>query len=584
MVNVKNLFGMAVMASALVACSSNDDVNPSGNQQESAGTSYASFKINLPTVSGTRADAGTPEFDGGVASEYAVKNATILIFKKGGSSEGSYTYVTSAKLGDMAPWQDRDPKNKGVTTEATVVAEVNGLTQSDIDAKNYYALVLLNNEVGGNLKVKLPAANATFGEWSVSQISNANYANISDGIIMANAPQYVENKEPETLVHIDGIYKTKDEAASKTATNVYVERGLAKVTVVGGDKSISGGQYDGASVKIQNWTLDVTNKKTYGVHVTDGLSTSYADIWKSTSTRFFDGTNSEFKRVYWSKDPNYTGFTSNQLSDYTNDFSIMDNHGNFTETPFVSPTPAGTAANYVASGESMYCFENTFDIADQTQGQTTRVVFKAKYTPKDYSSETDDALLSYENKGTFFMLGSNPQTWTPSKFVSQVKAYTVEAYNADPDHSSSKINVDDVTVDLRNADFGTTGTIELSALDINIKGESSAYNDAVAAKLGKITVYKGGTSYYIARVKHFNELTPWSPGDATYSNDNAKWLGRYGLVRNNWYYLTVDKVSNPGSPIVPTITPNNPDDENQNYISVSVKILDWAKRAYSVDL
>lgn len=54
MVNVKNLFGMAVMATALVGCSSNDNLAPDGKDNAGkAGEAYASFKINLPTTTGT---------------------------------------------------------------------------------------------------------------------------------------------------------------------------------------------------------------------------------------------------------------------------------------------------------------------------------------------------------------------------------------------------------------------------------------------------------------------------------------------------------------------------------------------------
>lgn len=86
MVNVKNLFGMAVMATALVGCSSNDNLNPNANDNAGkAGEAYASFKINLPTVSGTRADdpkPGTPSFENGTKNEYAVNDATLLLFQK----------------------------------------------------------------------------------------------------------------------------------------------------------------------------------------------------------------------------------------------------------------------------------------------------------------------------------------------------------------------------------------------------------------------------------------------------------------------------------------------------------------------
>ena len=94
MVNVKNLFGMAVMATALVGCSSSDDLATDGKGNENkAEAAYAKFTIQLPTVSGTRADdpkPGTPSFNGGTADEYAVKDAQLLIFQKNGSSEGGF--------------------------------------------------------------------------------------------------------------------------------------------------------------------------------------------------------------------------------------------------------------------------------------------------------------------------------------------------------------------------------------------------------------------------------------------------------------------------------------------------------------
>ena len=109
--NVKNLFGMAVMATALVACSSNDDLTSNGKDNAGKpGEAYASFTINLPTTSGTRATEGEPTFDEGAAKEYEVKNGTILIFDKDGK------FVTSAQLGTMNPWTP--VKTDGVTTAA----------------------------------------------------------------------------------------------------------------------------------------------------------------------------------------------------------------------------------------------------------------------------------------------------------------------------------------------------------------------------------------------------------------------------------------------------------------------------------
>ena len=228
-----------------------------------------------------------------------------------------------------------------------------------------------------------------------------------------------------------------------------------------------------------------------------------------------------------------------------------------------------------------------------TQGQTTRVVFKATYTPKDYAKETitigtsskkNNDLLDATKAGTFFMLGMNPQTWTPIALTKQITTYTVEAYNAA--NPTAKIDESKVSVDLTGIAIDNAGKVDFSSIGIQANSAvlDPTVSSTVSAKLGEIIAYTCGTSYYIARIKHFNALTPWVAGEPTYEDKNLEYLGRYGVLRNNWYSLTVDKVSNPGSPTVPTITPNNPDDENKYYISVSVKILDWAKRSQTVDL
>lgn len=607
MKNVKNLFGMAVMATALVGCSSNDNLNLNANEgADKVGTAYAKFTIQLPTTNGTRAAEGTPEFNGGKASEYAVDNATVLVFKKA-TTEDDYTFVTSAPIGNMAPWNKDNNDKNGVTTEARVTAELTNLSQADINANNYYALILLNNDIDETTKkVKMPTEGETYKKWNIDDFaSNVNaeqYVSTTKGIFMANAPEYKVSGEPTTLVPITGIYNTKEAANSHEGTTVHVERGLSKVTVEAGTKSITDGVYNGASVDINDWTLDVLNKKTYAVHVTTGLNsgtTNFADIWQTD--RFYDAydattTKKRFQRVYWGMDPNYSNLTGKTaLSDYASDFSIMDGAAKFTEAPFVSPvnvaTTSGVDAKFVKSDESMYCLENTFDIKNMTQGQTTRVVFKATYTPKDYATETigtsgkkNNDLLDPEKAGTFFMLGKNPQTWTPIALTKQITTYTVEAYNA----ANPTATIDDskVSVDLTGIAIDNTGKVDFSTIGIKVDGVvlTSTVSNTVSAKLGEIIAYTCGTSYYIARIKHFNELTHWNAGEPTYGDKNFEYLGRYGVLRNNWYCLTVDKVSNPGSPTVPTITPNNPDDENKYYISVSVKILDWAKRSQTVDL
>lgn len=155
---IKHYFGLAVIAAMTASCSSNEDLGTAGpgTGTNEAGVSYASFSINLPTTSGTRA-ADDPTFEPGSDYEYKVNDATLLIFKKGEPTkegetpkEGDYTFVESAELGSMAPW--KDPNETGVTTHAKITAKLENVAKTD----GYYALVLLNNGTGDNVKVTLP--------------------------------------------------------------------------------------------------------------------------------------------------------------------------------------------------------------------------------------------------------------------------------------------------------------------------------------------------------------------------------------------------------------------------------------------
>ena len=63
----------------------------------------------------------------------------------------------------------------------------------------------------------------------------------------------------------------------------------------------------------------------------------------------------------------------------------------------------------------------------------------------------------------------------------------------------------------------------------------------------------------------------------------SKFLGRYGVLRNNWYDLGINSISGVGSPVVPD-APGTPDDELESFISVRINVLSWAKRTQREDL
>lgn len=433
-------------------------------------------------------------------------------------------------------------------------------------------MIILNNE--GQTKVTLPTE-GTYSAWNIANHakSAADFLKSDNGFYMANAPKYVAGGEPTTLVPIKGVYSTKAEAQNKPATTVYVERGMAKVTIgsstFDANKDVTTStNYDGDKVTITNWTLDVLNKTTFPVHKTDGLKTIWNQTW---ADRFFDNTSTEFKRVYWGVDPNY----NNSMTPLTTvdackaQFYLLDRDGstyNFDGT-------TGSPVTWADKTTPLYCLENTFDINNMKQGQTTRVLFKATYTPAAVALETDK---------TFFMIGNNPKIWTMTTLKQQITNKVQELLKS----TSVSVTIND------GADLLKAGSHKVTAADITITGSTASLNyDELNTKLGldntTIKTYKNGECYYIARIKHFNELTPWpsiSGSRETYGTNNEAFLGRYGVLRNNWYELTVSKVSAPGYPDVPEVKPETADDEDTKYINVEVKILDWAKRSQQIEL
>lgn len=574
---IKHFFGLAVLAAMTASCSSNDELVNGGNGsgENESGASYASFSINLPTTRGTRAGSD-PEFNQGTTNEYDVYNATLLVFKKGTTAgEGNYTLAEKVDLGSMEPW--KNPSETGVTTQAKITAKLSNVDKSG----DYFALVLLNNGSGADAKVNLPAdgTTTTYSAWN--KADNANYTNFTDtkkGFYMANAPLYnATDKSVTTLVAIDKskIFPTEAQASSgEAAADIYVERGLAKVTLTTatGYEDVGGSTYVGDMVKISNWALDVTNKKTFPIHNVDGLTEDYAAIWnnkaattpgEASNQRFVDNNEStKAKRVYWGVDPNYK---ENALCDVAGTTARAENF-NYIKKEKLTAKPT----------EPLYCLENTFNLENMKQGQTTRVIFKASYTPKDFTP-TDGK--------TFYKVGTSVALWKQKDLENHIKAAVSKVI--------SVTTTDDITIDLAATDNDITaaGIHVIKAANIKVKGhdvvtkaEEKAVNDKVGlTEKAGISTYANGESYYIARIKHFGDaLTPWNSGE-TY-NDNLKYLGRYGMLRNNWYVLDVQSVSGPGYPDVPEVKPNTPDDEDDKYIKVSVKILDWAKRSQSVDL
>ena len=193
-------------------------------------------------------------------------------------------------------------------------------------------------------------------------------------------------------------------------------------------------------------------------------------------------------------------------------------------------------------------------------GYTTRVVFKAKYLPTNPKYGTGESSLP---DGTWFMVGAGQQPYSEKALK--------EAITAAGDTAPGSWTTDE------------TGKVT----NLGTKAD---------AALGDVYYFKGGICYYPAYIRHFlaSEHKTETQGFATEETWKTNFastgayadydLGRYGIVRNNWYKLTLKSLSAPGSPVVPTPDPDTLDDLTKLYVDCDVQILAWNVRNHDIDL
>lgn len=559
--NKTKYLALAFAALTLGACTSDDVVSTGGGKDDGNATGYLSFAINLPSMSGnTRAGWGdTGVFDDGEESEYAVRDARVYFI----NSEGTIIQTSTPVLS----WTGT-PSDANVTKVSAVVTLESPLTDPAS------VLVVLNPSS------KLPAVtdnttkysefNAAIATTAATDFCTINKTSkIAENIMMTNAPIVEDDtsegasagdKIVQTLVPITAsdIKKTEEESVANPVT-VYVERVLAKVTV--SSTGMTGPE--DATFSVLGWEIDNTNTTTYPVRNTDFYAEGEKDFltdskWALSNVNRFYGTATYPVRTYFAEDPNYS----------TDATFALDNDG--SKATLTESQPG-------------YCLENTFDLSRQIGTQATRVLLKASYAPKFGAGESSfsGALSGYTAGDKFFIMGSQPATlYSAQELAKIIEAEVVKDDLYDFTISQGKTpDVDETKLKAAAATNKLAITADLFK-DGAVTGDSDAFSELTDALM--IKVYDPSATYYEIPIKHFGDaLTPWTTG--SYGTNEKAYLGRYGVVRNNWYEINIKSVSGPGDPVPPT-----PDggqiDKDTRYISFTINILSWAKRSQDVHL
>lgn len=389
----------------------------------------------------------------------------------------------------------------------------------DVTGMNVKSVLVLVNNVLGADKI---AVEKSYDEVNAELTGAPDLTGSGNAFFMSNAP-YLNGSEIVTLVDV-ATFDTATKALETPAT-VQVERAVAKVemgTAVDTPlevRNTAGDQVIG-TFKMKGWMLDNTNTTTYPVRKCDYAAWHDGPNWLNKG--FYYGTGS--KRIHYAVDPNYNA----------------------------TATLATTTTFTAVGGDIAYCLENTFTTDYQKETNTTRVIIKALYTPTGFTEGE-----------TWFRVGSAQVAYKKAEFIALLQA------NSD---------VADATIETAVNNY-TAGTVDFSTLDVNL-----------STVLGNVLCYEDGVCYYQVLIRHFDdeELGYTTSGAGSFNETytgtyKASDLGRYSVVRNNWYKLTVKKVSQVGTPEIETPEDVN-DDVKKQYLSCKIDILAWAMRNQNVEL
>ena len=377
-----------------------------------------------------------------------------------------------------------------------------------------------------------------------SAITELVARSMADGFMMTSAGTVAGDKglvevEPKVAASQSATdIEAAKTAARASATSVSVNRIMAKVQLASNESMTV---EHGASARVEGWKLNTTNTRFY----------PYAELADYTLAGGTDPAPAQYR-----VDPNYSKLTMTIAADHSvsgeaaTQFIWLDNKDN------VASSSNPIVWNGLGESGVEYCHENTMETAAQDYNNTTKMIIKASYAPDGVALGTS----WFRVRGivmTFDQMKADYASHTEGSDVRKGYEAFAQAMGAN--------------------------SFDVLTLAICEAVENGGYKAACASTY-TVEYFQKGVCYYDVNIKHDSRQEEFG-------------LARWGVVRNNWYTLSVNSISKPGKPYIPDPTdpditdPENPDptdptpdDEHSAYIAVSVNINPWTTWTQSVDL
>lgn len=553
---IKSLLVGIMACVALTACTNEDLVENNANGgNTSPAKAYIGIKIADPLNGAGLRAATDGDFANGTEAEHSINKSLFLFYNSDGSYAGEGYH--NGAIGTTSTEGDTS-----IEANSTVVVVLKG--KQDETAKypdQVVAYLNLPKAVEDELKDKsLDKAMRTVA--NISDIpdyakggsfimTNSTYLN-GDNVICATAI------DPKSFVQTE-------EVAKASPVIIHVERLASKVVMNKAENMSTSdidikhqkGTYKKMKLVIDGWGINGVNKSSYLLKNIDAT-------WKNSEDFKWDWNAAGLYRSYWAKDANHSNVT------YPSNYEAYTGKENDSPLEYRSWNDI-VSTKYAAQ----YCPENTMDAtAASNINATTYMVIAGHYEFVDPNNDNNTIPIKgklYKYIDTYYA-----EDDMLDRLANQAGLYTLSEEGdketwkkADASHYQlGRASLYDAKLELKNDEsnyYAVKG-------DKTSKYESKeAANAALLKKLGTITTFADGKTFFYVNIEHLNTTEGQE--------------GHIGIVRNHVYELTLNKIENLGHGVFDPdediiITPK----EKEFYVAATLKILSWKVVKQGVDL
>lgn len=577
------LLSMGVVMSACSSDSNNDEPDPNpGPGEETAEYGYFALKAadsNVPVMTKAPDDNNT---EVGTEAESNITAIRVVLYNAAtGVVNYTFDYTTTTTAGAVSGSAVAGagsggkytyfPPTGGYTSNGVLAGSqadfANGIkTEAEFIVLQDYKLLVLVNPT---------AEMKTWTNVTGGLTANAFLAQVKDGVygyftgsgtnefVMSNFQGFINVKESDLMPTKTG--------AEGAPVEVYVERAVSKVQFAAVGYSLASVDTDGkALLDNATWNLDVINKKSYVMRHQSAMyngNVEYPNPAVAAVSRYH----------FYAQDPNYlVGFSNEKTpSPVTN---LTDHFTYITDAQVDKPLSASAAVT-----NHLYTLENTMEADEQYEDVTTAAILKVDFKPTKTAVDGLTGFTTGETQNAagwsqyyVWTYGSTKYVFTAANLVKIAAMVTldpayVEFTALHEFLTDTSAATDDSGTPIINGSKGMLAGLFGDDFAFNGVTPPTASMNSLVVGGSMLTYYHTPTNYYRTLVRHFNNTLVPTPMA----------YGRYGVVRNNVYKLTLNSVYSPGDITIPK--PEGPDDKYA-YLGVDIKVLPWIIRTQDVDL